>query len=285
MGSRPEQPRASRVSPAAAGALLCLVLLAVTGFVALAGARVRAADETVLRGFRSLDSAWADGLLSSVAHLADPGIYVLVGAVLVAVAVRRRGRPALGAGIAILLVGSAVMTQALKHALAQPRLVDWLGSNQVGDASWPSGHATAAMALALAGVLVARPGHRRAAVVAGAVFAGAVAVAVLALAWHFPSDVLGGFLVAAAWALGVLAGLEVLEPARRTLAWDDVRRFARLAGGVVAAGALAAGLALALRSAGAVESLVVPAKLAGAVVIAVAAAALPLAMSRVVDRS
>jgi membrane-associated phospholipid phosphatase len=177
------------------------------------------------------------------------------------------------------------MTQALKHALAQPRLVDWLGSNQVGDASWPSGHATAAMALALAGVLAARPGHRRAAVVAGAVFAGAVAVAVLALAWHFPSDVLGGFLVAAAWALGVLAGLEVLEPARRTLAWDDVRRFARLAGGVVAASALAAGLALALRSAGAVESLVVPAKLAGAVVIAVAAAALPLAMSRVVDRS
>ena len=284
MGSRPQQPRASRVSPAAVGAPLCLILLAVTGFVALAGSRVRAADATVLRGFRSLDRSWADGLLSSVAHLADPGIYVLVCVVLVGVAVRRRGRPALGAGIAVLLVGSAVMTQALKHALAQQRLVDWLGSNQVGDASWPSGHATAAMALALAGVLVARPGHRRVAVAAGAAFAAAVAVAVLALAWHFPSDVLGGFLVAAAWALGVLAGLEVREPARRALSWRDVRLFALTAVGAIAVSAVVTGLALALRSAGAVESLVVPAKLAGAVVIALAAAVLPLAMSRAVDR-
>jgi len=272
------------VSPAAAGSLLCLVLLAVTGVVALAGAHVRAADETVLRGFRSLDRGRADGLLSTVAHLADPGFYVLAGVVLVVVAVRRRGRPALGAGVALLLAGSAVMTQALKHALAQSRLVDWLGSNQVGDASWPSGHATAAMALALAGVLVARPGRRRVAVVAGASFAGAVAVAVLALAWHFPSDVLGGFLVAAAWALGVLAGLEALEPAPRTLAWADIRGVVVAGGVVLVAALLAAGLALALRSAGAVESLVVPAKLAGAVVIALAAGALPLAMSRAVDR-
>jgi membrane-associated phospholipid phosphatase len=227
---------------------------------------------------------WADGVLSTVAHLADPVLYVLAGIVLVAVAVRRRGRPALGAGVALLLVGSAGMTQALKHALAQPRLVDWLGSNQVGDASWPSGHATAAMALALAGVLVARPGHRRAAVAVGAAFAGAVAVAVLALAWHFPSDVLGGFLVAAAWALGVLAALEALEPARRALSWADVRGVAVAGGVVLLTALLVTGLAFALRSAGAVESLVVPAKLAGAVVIALAAGALPLAMSRAVDR-
>ena len=284
MAERPQRPRVPRVSPAAAGALLCLVLLAVTGVVALAGAHVRAADQTVLRGFRSLDRAWADGMLSTVAHLADPVLYVLAGVVLVAVAVRRRGRPALGAGVALLLVGSAVMTQALKHALAQPRLVDWLGTNQVGDASWPSGHATAAMALALAGVLVARPGHRRAAVIAGASFAGAVAVAVLALAWHFPSDVLGGFLVAAAWALAVLAALEAREPARRALSWADVRGVAVAGGVVLLTALLATALALALRSAGAVESLVVPAKLAGAVVIALAAGALPLAMSRAVDR-
>ncbi len=284
MASGSAKPRATRVTPAGAGALACLVLLVLTGFVALTGSRVRAADETVLRGFRSLDRGWGDGLLSAVAHLADPPLYLIATAVLLAVALRARRRPRLAVGVAVLLGGSAITTQLLKHALAQPRLVDWLGAFQVGNASWPSGHATAAMALALAAVLVAGRGRRRWAAIVGGAFAAAVGTAVLALAWHFPSDVLGGFLVAAVWALGVVAVLEVVDPAQRSVTWADARLAVAALITLLGLGLLASGVAFALRSAGALDSLAVPARLGGAAIVAMAAAALPLALSRAVDR-
>lgn len=262
---------------------MCAVLLVVTGWVALSGSRVRAADETVLRGFRALDLGWTDRPLSAIAHLADPGPYIIAGAVLVFLAIRR-GRPERAAAVAALLVGSAITSQVLKSGLAQPRLVDWLGAFQIGNASWPSGHATAAMALALSGVLVSRPGQRIRAALIGGAFAAAVATAVLALAWHFPSDVLGGFLVAATWALGLVAVLEARAPAHRLVTWQALRLPAAIFGGAVGLCAVAASVALLLRSAGAVGSLAAPAKFAGALVIAAAAAALPLVMSRAVDR-
>ena len=44
--------------------------------------------------------------------------------------------------------------QLLKPLLAHPRPQEWLGKGQIAAASWPSGHATAAMTLALCAVLV-----------------------------------------------------------------------------------------------------------------------------------
>ena len=75
----------------------------------------------------------------------------------------------------------------------------------IGAASWPSGHATAALALVLCAVLVAPARLRLLVAVVGAVFAAPWA-SLLILAWHMPSDVIGGYLVAALWiALAVAA--------------------------------------------------------------------------------
>jgi hypothetical protein len=93
--------------------------------------------------------------------------------------------------------------------LAQPRFADWLGGGQLDDTNWPSGHTTAAMTLALCAVVAVPPAWRAATALAGATFAVAVAYATLALTWHYPSDVLAGFLLAA---LGVSAALAVLAP-------------------------------------------------------------------------
>jgi membrane-associated phospholipid phosphatase len=92
------------------------------------------------------------------------------------------------------------------------------------------------MTLALCAVLVAPPALRAAAAMLGGAFAVGVGYAVLVLGWHYPSDVLGGFLVAGLWtslAVAVLHRVEAPEPARRPL-WEPV---AGLAGGagVVAA--------------------------------------------------
>ena len=95
--------------------------------------------------------------------------------------------------------------------------------------SWPSGHSTAAMTLALCAVLVAPRALRGAVAVVGAAFALAVGLGVLVMEWHLATDVAGGYLVAMGWmlvAVAVLrrraAGAAVTSAATRRWGWIAV---------------------------------------------------------------
>jgi hypothetical protein len=61
------------------------------------------------------------------------------------------------------------------------------------------------MSLALCCVLAAPPRLRPAVACLGAAFAVAVSYSFLTLAWHYPSDVFGGFLVAGTWTMLAIA--------------------------------------------------------------------------------
>jgi hypothetical protein len=129
----------------------------------------------------------------------------------VVVALVRR-RPRVAVMLALVLLCANETTQLLKPLLAAPRgSTPWA---PVASGSWPSGHATAAMSLALCCVIAA-PARRRPVVAAAmAAFAIAVSYSFLELGWHYPSDVLGGFLVAGTGALLGIAGLSILEARR-----------------------------------------------------------------------
>ena len=122
-----------------------------------------------------------------------------------------RRRPRVAVAIVLVLVGSNVTTQGLKQLLEQARFQSFLGDGQVTPAAFPSGHATASMSLALCAVLAFPARARPLVALAGASFALAVTYSVLALAWHYPSDVAGGYLVATGWAMVVVAGLLAAE--------------------------------------------------------------------------
>jgi membrane-associated phospholipid phosphatase len=172
-----------------------------------------AADERALQGFDGLERPRLAELADNVAQLADPLPFAVIGLVLVAIAVIR-GYPLLGIGAGVMLLGANVTTQILKPLLANPRGM-W-GDYGIAAAAFPSGHATAAMSLALAAVVVA-PGRLRPLVgIVGAGFAVSVGFAIVALDWHFPSDVAGGYLVASTWCFAVLAVMQSLgrAPAR-----------------------------------------------------------------------
>jgi len=141
--------------------------------------------------------------------LALGGVLLLGGAVCFVVALCRglRGR---ALAVALLLPVTGATTQAIKHALSEPRAAGFL-AREVGPDAFPSGHATAAMTLALCAVLVAPAALRFAVAVAGGAFAVGVGYAVVVLAWHFPSDVLGGFLMAGIWTALAVAGLRLVE--------------------------------------------------------------------------
>jgi membrane-associated phospholipid phosphatase len=202
------------------------------------------ADGWAVQGFVNLQRPWLDGIATFVARLANPGPYAIWVAALAGIALYRR-RPRHALAVILLVGGANLLTQILKVLLAHPRHHDFLGDAQLQATAFPSGHATASMALAFAAVLVAPHAWRPFVAVAGSVFALAVSESIVLLAWHFPSDVAGGYLVAAGSGLVTLAGLRAAEErwpgrtgreaAKRAIRMADPRRAALLVAGFVTA--------------------------------------------------
>lgn len=186
----------------------------------------------------------------TIVQTIDRGSLAILGIALVLVAVAR-SRPRTAIAALILIAGANLTTQALKRLLGE---VDPLGGDalRLFEGSFPSGHATVAMSLALALLLVVPRPWRLAAGLAGIVYAVAIGVGMLALGWHYPSDVAGAYLVATAWA--ALAVAIVRPEAEPTVPGGrDRRRTLWLLGG---AGALLAGLLAIVAVASAPELLV-----------------------------
>jgi len=199
----------------------------VQGFDAARLPRVHAATEDLLR---TID-------VSSLA---------LIGGGIVLLALLR-GAPRFALGAAAILGGANLTTQLLKPLLSR---LDPLGAeaSRIPE-TFPSGHATVAMSLALAAVLVSPPGLRLLVALIGAGYALLVGIALLALGWHYPSDVAGGYLVASIWAslaLLLVSALPARPSSRRSRPGGLARGAARAMIAIVMLGMLVAGASVVL---------------------------------------
>jgi membrane-associated phospholipid phosphatase len=118
-----------------------------------------------------------------------------------------RGRVGLALVALLFIAGANVTTQVLKVGLYRPIYGVDKVRDHVGN-SFPSGHTTAAAAVAVALVFVLPARVRGIGAVLGAAFAGLVGVATLSAGWHRPSDAVAAMLVVGGWA--GLAGLVLL---------------------------------------------------------------------------
>ncbi|MGI8573270.1 MAG: phosphatase PAP2 family protein [Solirubrobacteraceae bacterium] len=197
------------------GAAAAVVLLMLTWLLAFQVAVFRNADQSIFSGFFQLHSrghVWA--IANVIAHACDPQPFIVLVAIIAVVALLRR-RPRAAVAIGAIAIGANITTQLLKPLLAEPRAANLLGGvSPLLDASWPSGHATAAMSLALCSVIAAPARWRPTVAAVGALFAVAVSYSFLTLGWHYPSDVFGGYLVVACWTLVAVAGVFTLEARR-----------------------------------------------------------------------
>ncbi len=223
------------------------VLVTLSAYEIAAG---RWLDRVAIEGFMAMQTSSLYEATRWAVRLGDPVQVGLIGLALASVAVAR-GRPRVALLIVLLLALTSVSSQLLKELLAHPRLQPVIDGGHVGLEALPSGHATAAMALALAAVVAAPRRARPAAAVVGAALALTVGFSVVSLGWHFPSDVLAGYLLAAGWALLLAAGLRELDarrPARRRPAAIFKHADDASANGltVAAAGLALSGLALGL---------------------------------------
>jgi membrane-associated phospholipid phosphatase len=209
----------------------------------------RYVDAAALDGFVSFDHARLEALAVDVAHLGNPAAVGLLGLGIAALALAR-GRPRLALAVVALLAATSISSQLLKALLAHPRPTEFHNAADVGAAAYPSGHSTAAMAIALALVMATPSRLRPLAAFVGLGFALAVGFAMLIDGGHFPSDVLGGYLLAAGWTFAVAATVRWADerwPERSSVA-TAVRRAAEGVealglGAIALGGALLAGLA------------------------------------------
>jgi membrane-associated phospholipid phosphatase len=194
---------------------LCLLALALVWVIAEHVPAAQLRDAIALRDFTLLSRPHVDTAANLLLDLLEPALAVLWGVALACIALVRR-RPRVAAAV-VAVIGLAQLTsETLKPLLAHRHVA--FGAVHVGPASWPSGHSTAALALALCAVLVAPARLRGAVAWLGGLFAAAVGCALLIRAWHMPSDVLGGYLVATLWMALAVAALRAAErrwPTRR----------------------------------------------------------------------
>lgn len=187
-----------------ATALVVLAVAAVVALIVVYGLAVHTGigqhlDNDALLG-RS-QNARIQRATDHLLHTVDVfSIALIGGAIVLAAIVRTRLRLALGA--ATLIAGAVASTEALKHSLPRPELTH---PDPLPVPTFPSGHTTVAVSLALALLLVVPARWRAPVAVGGALYGAAVGAATVTAAWHRPSDVIGGFLVSIGWAAAISA--------------------------------------------------------------------------------
>jgi membrane-associated phospholipid phosphatase len=165
-------------------------------------------DAVVLHDFTLLSRPRVDGPALFLLHLLNPLQFVLWGVALMAIALARE-RPRVAVAVLAIMGLAPLTAEVLKPLLAHPHFS--VGGVYIGAASWPSGHATAALALVWSAVLVAPERLRPLVAGIGTAFALAVGCCLLILAWHMPSDVLGGYLLASLWTALAVAVLRAVD--------------------------------------------------------------------------
>ena len=182
--------------------LLCIVATAALYVLLIRTGTGQSAEESVIRGATSL---LGDSRISFTGRLSAVSVLTvgLSTAGVVAAALLRR-RPRLAAGLLVMVAGSLVSVQVLKHiVLSRPDIVPT--NYAEGTNSFPSGHTSVGLVLAIAVVIVLPLRFRPWAWVLVGLFGATFGISTVLASFHRPSDVVGAHLVVAAWALGVTA--------------------------------------------------------------------------------
>jgi membrane-associated phospholipid phosphatase len=129
-------------------------------------------------------------------------VIIAASAIGIDLVVRKAWRPALFWGLTF--AGVLAFGLALKPLFARPSL------HSLGEYTFPSGHAMASMAFFLGATSLIR-GLPHWLYAVGAALVAAYGGALVYLSWHYPSDVVGGWLLTVAWV--AFLGLIIRPPA------------------------------------------------------------------------
>jgi undecaprenyl-diphosphatase len=208
------QPRAQNESRLLLYALLAFVLVIALGFAIGAGLTTDI-DKAVLKAFALRKGSSSDAAISSalaITWLGDAGRRSLA-VVVAALWLVWKKRPRAALPMLVFPIMAGVTSSILKEGFARPRPAIVPHLDLVTNLSFPSGHATNAIAILLLAALVIATKRRSLALAAALGVSLLVGLSRLALGVHWPSDVIGGWLWGVGWALLGLWAIRKLERA------------------------------------------------------------------------
>ncbi|MDO5034845.1 MAG: phosphatase PAP2 family protein [Actinomycetaceae bacterium] len=190
------------------GALLLFLLLAIGGLFTPVG---QALDQIVLDV--AMGGSTRVGWVSDVLTQSITATTIAVAAAVIMLIAAIRARFALAMRVGVMILGANIMAQLFKtYLIHRP----YMGVGFDLPNSFPSGHATVLMSLALGLVIVLPRKIRSIAALVLSLAVSAALVSVVMLGWHRPSDVVGGILIAFMWAMA-LAPQEEPSPVKDTV--------------------------------------------------------------------
>lgn len=155
-------------------------------------------------------------LEEAVRDLTSLGSFTVLGLMLIAAVLYfvLAGKPRTAAFVGFSVVGGTILSTVLKDLFDRPR-PDMIDAARVFTASFPSGHATMSAVVYLTlGLLLAEATKARRLkayfVGLGIFLAVAIGVSRIYLGVHFPTDVIAGWALGAAWALVCWVGYSLL---------------------------------------------------------------------------
>ena len=176
-------------------------------------------DSAALLAIHSHTTPVIDAIVVHTTDMAGPMIVVGVGLLVGAVLLSRK-KYSKGALVWAMILGAAALVYSVKLFIERPRPSLWSAPlvHETGF-SFVSGHATMSVTLALAIIVVVwRTRWKWLAIIAGAVYCVYVAFTRLYLGVHYPTDIVGGWMLATAWVLCVVEVNTIVKNriARRT---------------------------------------------------------------------
>ena len=159
-------------------------------------------DDPILLKAHAYAGPGMDRFFIFISQLGYEGVIVIDVAIVLALLAFRRWREAVFAAIAF--SGSALLNLGSKQFFRRDRPSLWESVSPEHTYSFPSGHAMGSMTLALVVILLAWPTRWRwPLLVLAASFALLVGYSRIYLGVHYPSDILGGWMAATVWVVGV----------------------------------------------------------------------------------
>lgn len=166
-------------------------------------------------GLKLLGPTWLPEIIRDLTSL---GSFVVLGIVLLAVVgyLLLAGSPAAASLMLAAVLGGVALNSALKYSFARPRPEFIVPGAKVFTASFPSGHAalSAITYLTIAALLAGTTKSARLRIYfvsVGVSLTLLVGVSRVYLGVHYPSDILAGWCVGSAWALGCWAVMTSLQ--------------------------------------------------------------------------
>lgn len=159
-------------------------------------------DDPILLKAHGYAGPGMDRCFVLVSQLGYEGVILIDVLIVLALLLYRRWREAAFAAVAF--IGSALLNLGAKQFFQRDRPTLWESVSPEDTYSFPSGHAMGSMTLAMVVILLAWPTRWRwPALLLAATFVLLVGYSRIYLGVHYPSDILGGWMAASIWVVGV----------------------------------------------------------------------------------